>query len=1050
MKEFVKPQSIRANHACHADPLVKRGGAPKRLRAARDLNGACCFEALETRTLMSAVPAAPSVLTATATAPNVVNLHWQDSATAVKGYDVLRSTNGTNYRELTALTAANVTTYKDSTTKSGHAYQYVIQAYKGAKTSPASNVALAITPLATVSGVTATVSGPTSVQLNWTDNDAAATAYNVLRSSDGVNFTRIAKVNSATATSYLDSSATSGQSYEYEIKAINATSVSAASTPVSVVTPLLAPSGLAAALSGSAINLTWTDNDHSAAGYDVLRSSDDVHFSQIAILNSAAVATYHDASAVSGTTYDYEVTAFDAATTSAASNVASATTTLAAVSGLTASATSSASVQLNWSDNDPSASGYDVLRSTDGVNFTPIAQLNSAAAASYLDTAALSGHLNQYEVVAFDADTNASASPPVGANTPLAAPSALTAALAQGAIDLTWTDNDPSATGYYVLHSTDNVHFGVLATLTGGATASYVDSTTATGQSYSYEVQAFDAVTTSPVSYVASATTPLAAVSNLAATATGPKNVQLSWKDNDSSATGYYVLHSTDGVNFTQIAELTFGTANSYDDTAAESGSVNYYEVQAFDASTTALVSIPASVTTSLAAPSELAASLSGFSINLTWTDNDSSATGYNVLRSTDGVHFSLYATVSGAAANSYADSIVASATTYYYQVQAFNAIATSAVSSTVSKTTPASGVAITTRYGDELTVTASGPDDSVSISQSGSTLTIDADGSISTDTATAGGLFVYTRGGDDSVSIAAGVSADVTLETIDGAATSITSAGSDVSAWIDSSDIYTGAGTVHRVSSFAGGVSKNTGAALANPTDSGPTTIANASLFGTGPVAADVNQGESGDCYFLSSLAAFADQDPQALGQSAVDMGDGTYTVQFMTGSTPTFVRVSDAFSSGPFGGFMYAHPGSNGTIWAMVMEKAFCYFRTGANSYASIDSGWMGEVYSDLGFNSNNFFLGSDSSNSLYSLLSTDLADGEAVTLGTPQNAPNLVGDHAYTLVSAYLDGSGVAHYVVRNPWGVSGDSLENSQGYATLTYSQMVANFTDGCAS
>jgi hypothetical protein len=58
--------------------------------------------------------------------------------------------------------------------------------------------------------------------------------------------------------------------------------------------------------------------------------------------------------------------------------------------------------------------------------------------------------------------------------------------------------------------------------------------------------------------------------------------------------------------------------------------------------------------------------------------------------------------------------------------------------------------------------------------------------------------------------------------------------------------------------------------------------------------------------------------------------------------------------------------------------------------------------------------------------------------------------VGDHAYTLVSAYLDGSGVAHYVVRNPWGVSGDSLENSQGYATLTYSQMVANFTDGCAS
>jgi len=132
------------------------------------------------------------------------------------------------------------------------------------------------------------------------------------------------------------------------------------------------------------------------------------------------------------------------------------------------------------------------------------------------------------------------------------------------------------------------------------------------------------------------------------------------------------------------------------------------------------------------------------------------------------------------------------------------------------------------------------------------------------------------------------------------------------------------------------------------------------------------------------------------------------------------------------------------------MVMEKAFCYFRTGANTYASIDSGWMGEVYADLGFESNNFFTGDYTASSLYSLLSADISAGDAVTLGTPQYAPNLVGDHAYTLVSVSLNASGVAQYVVRNPWGVSGDSLENSQGYATLTYSEMVGNFTDGCAS
>ena len=52
----------------------------------------------------------------------------------------------------------------------------------------------------------------------------------------------------------------------------------------------------------------------------------------------------------------------------------------------------------------------------------------------------------------------------------------------------------------------------------------------------------------------------------------------------------------------------------------------------------------------------------------------------------------------------------------------------------------------------------------------------------------------------------------------------------------------------------------------------------------------------------------------------------------------------------------------------------------------------------------------------------------------MGTANSPPNLVGDHAYTLVSCYRDSSGVAHYVVRNPWGTSGDSIENSQGYAT----------------
>src|SRR5581483_7599550 len=160
------------------------------------------------------------------------------------------------------------------------------------------------------------------------------------------------------------------------------------------------------------------------------------------------------------------------------------------------------------------------------------------------------------------------------------------------------------------------------------------------------------------------------------------------------------------------------------------------------------------------------------------------------------------------------------------------------------------------------------------------------------------------------------------------------------------------GSGVLHSVAAFAGNVSKATGASLANPSDSGATISPNMSLFGAGPVAGDVNQGEVGDCYFLSTLAAFAQTNPAKLDESAVDLGDGTYAVQFYNAqSKPLFVRVSDSFAVGGFDGYAFAQPGANATIWAMVIEKAFAYFRTGANTYASLNSGWMGEAYSALG---------------------------------------------------------------------------------------------------
>jgi hypothetical protein len=347
-------------------------------------------------------------------------------------------------------------------------------------------------------------------------------------------------------------------------------------------------------------------------------------------------------------------------------------------------------------------------------------------------------------------------------------------------------------------------------------------------------------------------------------------------------------------------------------------------------------------------------------------------------------------------------------------------------------------------RYGDDLAVEMYGPKATVFVSQTGSSLTIDANGTDIIEPVPAAGLFVYTRGGNnDFVEVDPGVSAFVTIDSIDAAPTSIMSFGTHVITWTDSTDLVAGSMTNHPVASFAGGVSKAYGASLPNPSDTGAIIYGDNSLFGTGPIAADINQTHLGDCYFMATLAAFAQERPGIIENSAVDLGDGTYCVEFNNGGTPEYVRVNNQFSAGNYNGWNYARPGADGSLWGPVFEKAFAYFRDGSNTYASLNNGNPSEAYDDLNVASNTFGSGSPSASQMFSTLTYDLKVGFPVTLCTGGSPPNLVKDHCYTLVSTEVV-KGVAEYTVRNPWGFSGDKLENSQGFAMLTYSELVNNF------
>ena len=211
------------------------------------------------------------------------------------------------------------------------------------------------------------------------------------------------------------------------------------------------------------------------------------------------------------------------------------------------------------------------------------------------------------------------------------------------------------------------------------------------------------------------------------------------------------------------------------------------------------------------------------------------------------------------------------------------------------------------------------------------------------------------------------------------------------------------------------------------------------------GPQSSDVKQGQTGDCYFLSTLAATANVMPDTIRNMIVDFGDGTYGVKFKTAANVTrFYRVDNdiavfnASSTTP----AYAGLGQDGAMWVAIAEKAFAYARRLQGSYASISAGWMTETLTALGLNSQSTKWKDTAASSADYLdwVQGKLDAGEVVTVAvmTGNSTLNLVGGHAYQVVRIDTAADGTRTLVLRNPWGIDGYRTDdgNNDGYVTLT--------------
>ncbi|HVS70624.1 MAG TPA: carbohydrate-binding protein [Phycisphaerae bacterium] len=393
-------------------------------------------------------------------------------------------------------------------------------------------------------------------------------------------------------------------------------------------------------------------------------------------------------------------------------------------------------------------------------------------------------------------------------------------------------------------------------------------------------------------------------------------------------------------------------------------------------------------------------------------------------------------------------------------------------------------GVSVSTAWMtsfNQLNITGTSGNDSIEVSQSGNTIYVKANGQTNAYTGPFGTIMVKGGDGNDTIQIDSSVNiaaliyggngsnilknfttGKATIVSIGNGYDSVQGNGANTSYWVDPGDSVNAsttewnAGDVHQVASFWGGVSTSlSGQNLSDPSATGSTTrLTSSSFWGTGPQITDVTQGLVSDCYVVGALQTLANSSPARLQNMAVDLGDGTYAIQFKQNGVTQYVRVDgDLPAGGPYAsGLEYAHPGPSGNQWVEIFEKAYAEIGTGGWSYSSLNEGWFGNVFANLGVTATS--IGVNNAGSLYNSITSALWSGKGVTLGTNASVWGvpIIGDHTYTVTSANTDQWGTQYITLRNPWGYDGAGSDSNpyDGYVTVAVSQLTPFLMAGTIS
>lgn len=445
-------------------------------------------------------PEAPTALVASALSTSQINLTWVDNSTTETSFQIERSlTTGTGFALVTS-TLPNTAAYSDVSLAPGTTYYYRIRATNTGGNSPYTSEAFAITlPPAPnpPTDLIVTALG-SSVSLTWSDVSNNETGFEIERSLTAGSGFSLITTTSANITSYVDTDVIDATQYYYRIRSINSGGNSANSLEVSVTFFSLPdkPTGFSTfAISATSVDLIWTDASSNETAFQIERSLTPGSGFTLVATPFANAVSYTDNELTENTTYYYRIRAINTNGDSGFTQEISLTTKSPAPPiGLTAVASSSTSINLNWTDASGSETGFQIERSFTTESGFSLISTSVANAASYLDEGLTPNTSYFYRIRAVNGTGNSTYTTHANATTPQSTPAAPSnfsvVSASSSSSNLSWTDNSTTELEFEIERSISSESGFALITTVLANTTMYTDVNLASGTTYYYRVRA--------------------------------------------------------------------------------------------------------------------------------------------------------------------------------------------------------------------------------------------------------------------------------------------------------------------------------------------------------------------------------------------------------------------------------------------------------------------------------------------------------------------------------------------------------------------------------